>query len=434
MNITHMYKRAFTYTGIEAAFYQISLLAHQVCLYNYIGASAYGTIGTLFSFIFLAINYLNFGLDKSIAPFFHHARTSKKAFSLLIFKQIIAHIAITTSCLASFFLLLQHYEPFHTLLHAFTPITLGISCAIILAESIKRTCKTVLHLALYHRLVSMVEVVGIAGYIVTVWLYLLTSQAPSLVIFFLPMLISSFSAIIVLGIATYHYYQTLEAKHEIALQWQAIAKARCSAYAYDMSHSWHTANFLVPLFAYTHGVQLAGLLKLVSMCAHSLNSILIHIFGITTDTLFSRLKEQSTSYKEHLFAHINSHLVKTLTLIMVILLGHYPFLTLYSGMPNETIYICSLFVLLILSENSIITYERFFILEQRTWFLVACNLFTASIFWGLYYMLALHTDATKTLYILIASRACSFLIIMYAAYILWDLRTSWRTSKVTVDL
>lgn len=365
MNIQHTnIKNIFFYTGIEACIYQAMLVAHQVMLYHYVQTSFYGIISAIFSVTYVATLHLNLGLDLSFAPLFNIYRNSCAYFKQIT-QQIIANMLY--GLVATFIIYhMRDHIPY------LTSSQLIICCLLVISETTKKSLKSILHLLLAHRYIMAVEITTLCFYIVTVWSLLMWVHNPSITIIFLPMLGISCLAVCAYGyLYTIHYLTLKATSTDISKPATSyLITLRLQHYIYQVIHSVYSPNFLVSLIAMQYDIELAAVLKIVSIGLHAVNNMIRYAFGITSSVLFSYIKNMYIHEKEAIFTLVHNYLYKTLLLI-IILFGahHYIFLKHATSHHLTIIY---LFLLLILSEDVTIAYEHFFIIEEQTAFLIAC--------------------------------------------------------------
>lgn len=361
------FAKVLTYTGIESIVYQALLFTHQMFLFKTLPSSLYGKIGLLFSAIFLGVHYANMGLDISLVPLFKRATQNRHLFKQLIVQQILYTLIFATGILT---LLLSL---FHTTqyTHFYAPL-----CALlVLTETYKKNAKNVLHLAFKQRTITITEITTLLIYVGTVWGAIIIGLEPSVGLILVPMLGISLINITVYSWSIRRFYYTL-AEQQVAspIEWQYIIKMRFKNFVYQLTRSLYSGNFLVPLIASQYGLELAGLLKIISMSAYSINSMIQHIFGITSDVFFSSMKGSHKQIKTTIFAKLSSYIYHILFVLCLALFLHHRYIQFLSpNMPIEHIYIIYLFLLVLFSENIALTHEHLFIVEEKTIILIVSN-------------------------------------------------------------
>jgi hypothetical protein len=357
------YKKILAYAGIEALLYQLLLIAHQSMLYTWIDKQTYGLIGTVFSLIYLGVSITHAGFDQAVARHFQRACTDRTYYKHLIFDQAWYNLLFILPALVVLqYIFKAYYQP----LLSVSNLVLIMLC--ILIELYKKSTKNILYLMLHHRFVLVSELFHIISYISSVWLLLYNGAQPSLAIALIPLLIASSIQTIVHGaIIIRSYYQLPTTTASCRIDWLALINERCAHYVYQLTHTFYSANLLVPVLAYTHGMEFAGMLKFASMIAYSINSIIRHTFGSACTGIFSALQRASLADKQHAFAWINSYLLTagcTIFSLLCILSCIAYATNIYTWNSSITI---GVFLFLIFSEHIIITHEQFMLLEGKAW-------------------------------------------------------------------
>ncbi|MEX0849747.1 MAG: hypothetical protein WD055_05950 [Candidatus Dependentiae bacterium] len=412
--------RVLAYAGIESIVYQSMLFVHQIMLFRTLSTHLYGQIGILFSTVFLAVLYLNAGLDISLATLFQQAKQSKQHFYHLIIKQIYCNALFAIGALCIGYLIASSY------ITAFNSIYTFLLCAVlVIIESTKKTIKQVLHLSFFQRSVALTEIATLFLYVIIVWSFLLSGYTASITLVFIPFIcISSVATLLYVHNLHTHYQTLINSNEPYHINWAHIVTMRFKNYIYQISHSLYSGNFLVPIIAAQYGFELAALLKVISMSAYSINSIIQHAFGITSNVFFAHMKNMHLIHKKEFFSKISPYIYHTLFVIGLMMFLHHRYIQfLDPNLCSDHIYIIYLFLLIIFSENIALTHEHFFIIEERTNLLIACNI-------GLLIPLLITQYAlvSCSLFTLLCSllciRALSFLCISLYSWYAWKIRMS----------
>lgn len=368
-------------------------------LYRYVQPSFYGIISLIFSTIYLATLHINLGLDLSFAPLFGTYKKSSAYFKQITY-QILANIAFGL-CASS---VIYHM---HNHIACLTKSQLIICCMLAISETTKKSIKSLLHLLLAHKHIMAVEITTLCLYIFTVW-SLLMSYQPSVTIIFAPLL-----GVSCLTVCIYSYmytsYITLlpTCAHVQAPATSSQLTLRIQHYTYQVIHSLYSPNFLVSVIA-LHDIELAALLKVISVGLYAVNSMIRYIFGITSSVLFSYIKNSYMHEKEEIFALLHRYLHKTLLCTGILFIAHhYLFLNHVAYQHVTVIY---LFLLLILSEDLTIAYEHFFIIEEQTIFLIICH---AAIIVPVFLLKGLHYKHIEHLLLILMCMRGAYLVMIH---------------------
>jgi hypothetical protein len=409
------YKRILAYAGIEALVYQLLLVIHQTMLYATIDRHIYGVVGTVFSLVYLGATIINIGFDQALAAQFQTARQNR-----LAFKQLVGYQAGCNLLLAVLLLFPLYYcmATLYQLPYNSTQLVIIMLCIII--ETYKKSSKNIMYLMLRHRFIALSELMHIVSYVAAVWLSLYAGIQPSLTLFFVPLIIISAVQTGLHGVIIMRYYYQLPDADDCSIDWFSVARERCAHYLYQLSHTIYSANLLVPLFATTFGMELAGLLKFASMIAYSINSIIRHTFGAACTGIFSALQRASLADKQQAFASVDSYLITTgITILscLSMLCGIAYVCNAYAFLPIITV---GAFLLLIFSEHLIITHEQFMVLEGKAWHLFICNGIALMPLVLLYTTFT--TSVLELLVALIAAKYVSYGLIVYYTQSSWQLK------------
>lgn len=401
-------KATLSYTGIESSLYQAILFSHQYMLYQYVGAQLYGYFGTLFSLIYLSSLYLNMGLDLTIASLFNQKHNDYLFIKNILLQALLNGIfGVIALCAVG------------TIFHNYIDLTIAqlLICAlIVISEMGKKTLKTILHLLFSHRFVAINELVCLSTYIIIVWTLLLSGYKASLLLIMIPLLITSLAGLTVYLYRILLWWMTLPAASD-AQSIEKMIPLRAQNYFYQITHSLYSPNFIIPIIATQHSMELASLLKIMSMGIYAINSIIQHIFGITSTVLFSHIKQYEKKDKQLVLQTLQWYIIKIVAVVIAYSIFHYYLLC--NGEHSEHFYIVYLFLLLICSEHLMLAYEHFFIIEERTTFLSLSNT-------GLWLLIIITKNTTyvssifSLILMLVISRAIHFLVIYLYGHYYWN--------------
>ncbi len=415
-------KFALTYTSLESCIYQSALLAHQVMLYKYIEPEYYGFIGAIFSLIYLAVLYLNMGLELSIGPLVIHTQQNYACIRQL-FLQLGLNIVL--GALECMFLCIMHGL-------TMKPAELLLCGLLIVTETTKKTLKTMLYLLFFHRYVALIEGITLGIYILIIWGCLLSGYAPSIPIMFAPLLLMSIICIGMYSYPLWIWYYSVDTAIQNGIPWKRIFVLRAQNYIYQISHSLYSPNFLVPIIA-MHNIPLAGLLKMLSMVAYSVNNILQHAFGVTSTVLFAYIKKQPLRYKRMMFHALQRYLYRTILILIIGLTLHYHIIPLINpSLAKEHLYISYLFLLIMCFEHITLMYEHFFIIEESTAFLILSNFI---LFIPIMLVKLFITQSILILISLLLSMRFMYLtlVYLYGRYH-WQLQIAWPAKPLYLSL
>lgn len=428
--------RSMAWNTLEAVFYQGLLLAHQLLLFQCVGRSEYGLIGALFSFTYLVVTLINFGFDISLAPFFKTATKNKHNFKAIFFVQLIPEYFL----IATIFIIAMIFKPYfpHDWAARYQLTNALIIGLMLLAlfESTKKTFRAILHHAFLNHKTAFVEIATIVCYTAMVWGCYCMGSPLSLPVIFVPMIITSGFCCLALGWHTAQLYRRLpdplshgtDERLPMAFQLR-ILKNRFFNFLNQASHMIFSSNFLVPFFALQFGLQQASILKLVSTIVYCITIILQKVFGISSASMLSHIKESSLDNKRATFAIISNRLNQTLMAIAIFFILNFNTVISWSAAISnrQTWHLLYLFFIISFSENLFIAYEKFYITEEKADYLFIFNLIVMCLMGSMLYHA--HSVAPLALLIaIIAIRILAFLGLSALSFYHWQLRPSYTVN------
>lgn len=358
------------WNALESISYQSLLLIHNIVLFSLIPQQLYGIIGSLFSLVYLTISITNFGFDITLPAYFSHATKNKQSFrEIIIIHYVPEFFLLMALCLTFLFLPGIHANFFkHFIVH---PTLAIIVCLIILSEALKKTCRIILHLSFLNKLTTMVELISIGVYLTMVWTQILWGTPITVMLFFIPMLITSCISTLIYGFYIYELYQTLpsDTSASPAINHKKIIINRLCNYSTHLSNSLFSYNLLVPLCALAYTLEMAALLKISSTILHAITSCFRSIFGSTSEAVFSYAKNNGIEEKRSILYSINnkSNIFLLTTFFMsIVFVGFLSFLNF--NYNSYCMYVMVCIIALQFMEHALFIHEKFFIAEEKPWY------------------------------------------------------------------
>lgn len=418
------FSHGLRWNSIESIIYYTLFAIHKVISRTVVDAPLYGTIGSLFALIYLTITITNFGLDLSIAPFFKSLTMNKVCFKKFLFRQLLIQSIIY--CIAAGIILFSLSCTFFSLKQTLLldwPLLFVIAMLIVI-EGIKKSLRIILQLAFLTHITALVELFYIISYVTLFWTSYAIKQTVSLYIVFIPMLILSFISTVLLAIKVYRFYYTLTPTPTIhpSLSWKKIGNNRAVNYSYQVTKVIFSSNFLIPFFAVTFGLSTAALLEFVTAFTQFITIIIQKIFGITGQALLSLVKQENLEEKREAFSLASKKLYPLLYVILfVVLIAYKPLCAVtFPHQTEDSSLIALLFFLLLFCENFMILYEKWFIIEEKTIYLILLNGSLVMLFYGLPRIL--HTTSVIALLLLLMTlRLGSYLLLAKASFYTWKI-------------
>ncbi len=423
MNIISLRKKfvhGLRWNSIESIFYYTCLAMHQIMLCRVLSTTLYGAMGTLFSLVYLVIALFNFGFDLSIGPFFSLYKSSKLHFKKYLIRQLMGQgviyglVAIVLSII-----LRTHVLPIRLMPIISWPLAVIIGLLVV-SEGVKKSLRIVLQYAFLSHLTAAIEILYIISYMMIVWGIYLARHHISLITLFFPMFFLSLISTILLLAAVYKLYRHMPSvAAESCSTWKTIGYNRMFNYGYQVSRELFTSNFLIPFFAIKFGLSLAALLELVKPLNQFITIIIKKVFGITGQTILAHTKRMDMASKRVAFKAASTPLYRVLFFVVgALLIAFKPLVALKSSSIDEKIGI--LFFVFLFSENFILLYEKWFIIEEKTHYLIVFNSCLVLILWALLQLPRI-SSAYIMLCILIMLRFAAYAGLMVMSYIKWKL-------------
>jgi hypothetical protein len=367
------------WNAFEVIAFQIILITHQTILFYSCKNITYGLIATVLSFLYLNISILNFGLDKSLTTFYKSIISSKKNFKKIFLSQVIIQIFIMATFPATIFFILRKFEIGCQYL---TSIDLLLIFLIFITESIRKTFRAFAQLAFLNNQTAILEIISVIVYVTIFWnLYFYTGSA-GLTIALLPLLIESLISVFVLSLIIRNIYKNITLNEEYFLTVKEIIFNRVSIFITQLSSLIFSSNLILTTISFRYGLQAAAILQLSKNIINFLFLLLEKTFGITSGSLFTRIKDNNLQIKQKNY-NLSVNSVYT-SICLILIFTSSVFLFLYFLKPN--LYISQivesfLFTLAILSNTMFIPQEQILLVEKKIYFLMIGNLISALLYY-----------------------------------------------------
>lgn len=372
MSIEKKIRTSITWNTIESIIYQVILGAHQSFLYVWGGQHHYGLISTLFAFIYLTSTLIVGGFELAITPIFNEVSINRILFKRIIlvnfFKQLGWAIVIGSILILTLPIIkLPMLSP--------TIIVLAVGTAV--CEGIRKVFRVLLHLFFKSHIVAWIEVTLLMSYCISVWsgYYFLHNFPLALII--TPLFCTSFISTFIYSLMIYKEYllMTPGTTSSLRIIQAKLTRNRFTHIINTIGHALCSGNFLIPFFSALQGLEIAGLFKLVNYWCQTTTPIIQKIFGISAQASFAKIKTMPTSEKRALFFWFNTHLLRVLAVLLgsISITAFVVYALTTSGTRSVPWALIALSVLLLLSENIMIIYEKFCVAEEKSSYLLLCQ-------------------------------------------------------------
>lgn len=385
--ITEKFLSGIKWNTLEACLYQGILWGFHVILFSKFDRNFYGTVGILFSLLYIGVTLCTLGLDSALSPFIRHYTQSKRSFFSLLGRQFLPNILIYSGLLA----LVSLYDMNHFFslfgIPTLDSLFIFLFIMLLIVECVKKTIKTFLGLLFYNQQLATLEITYIILYVTTVAGLYYAHIAMTLYTIFVPVLIYSTIITGFLGALLYDCYCQFP-DHAYAIEAdleKRIIRSRIFGYINQLGHIPFSGNMLVPLFAAHLGVSQAAIAKIISTSLQSISSITNKVIGQTSEAALAHAHAYATEEKNSIFALANRYAYSIIFYTLTILcIFNYKTIVAHGFTANlHTNTMLTAFTILLLVEPLFMTYEKKYLVEEKGRYLLYYNL-TMLILFGLW--------------------------------------------------
>jgi hypothetical protein len=382
MNLIKKLNYSTKWNAFESVFYKAILATHQACLFYVASKFIYGLTSIIFALMYLTIELINLGLDRSLAQLSQTYLGNKSIFYKYLLPQLIIQGLLLVLVLL---MLINNYEiagfcfsrqfkcTFLT-----QPQWLLISF-IIICEAMRKTLRIVSQLLFLNKPAAILEMCLITIYVSTFWASILIGYQVGVYTIYIPLLLQSLVG--VCGLIYLIYPTLFKIKEDnddtTTITWKKVLQYRISNYAYQLSDMLFSGNFLIYLFGTMVGIINIGPIKLANYIAVFLKAIIERTFGLSSLAIFAKTKHLPAE-QQKIFQVAQNRL----SLFMILVLSGFLFFAFLttSISINDTAYLAMLFFGFTLTNNFLIVYEQLFIIKNKILILFILNLLSIGIF------------------------------------------------------
>ena len=452
--------KAITWNSLNLVLYKSIITLHQIGLFYALPIELYAASGVLFSGLYFIIGFLNLGFDSSLFTFFHIFIQSKQGIRYFIGQtsaKIILLMAIGI-CLSVWTL---HYPSTVFQYSSYTfPITIApYLISLCISESMRKYVETIAQLLFLNKQIAYIQVFLMLAYSAMIWSCIAVGIDITLFHIFIPLVITSWVEVLVVSRMVYTVIQKEYSSYQQqnrgdiigmtgesgALSSKIVGSEQVKQYLLQMCKNLFSPNCIFLLIAFSSSVQQSALLRLCSTTMSLLYMLFNKAIAVPTGALFSLFKRSSpfkqanldelehTEYKkafmiitERYIQIIYATLIASYTLVLISLSIHQA--------TCSTIVSMLLFIALGALEYFTITYEKWFIVHQKTSVIMRYNIYSALIGLPLVYLYYQH--ATYAAYTIIPLLTIIHAIrtivvyneIQYVAHT-WGMMPSYRVNR-----
>lgn len=413
---------------IESILYQMLFLFHHIALYRTLDSVTYGTVGILFSLLYLTVALVNLGLDHSIAVFYPLCTKSKQHFRAILAPHCITHVAILILlALFSFLFGSAYINHYFTIEVSF--LTLVCLTLLVISEAIKKTLRTLLQFAFMNKVTTLVEVTYFFLYLILIWGSYYFGKELNTHTILVPFLLTSLASTTLLALHLLKWYQTLPPSHPDPLPHNLQKRFifnRIMNSINNIGRHLFTNNFIVALFALKFGIPLAGTAKFIGSFSEFLGTLINKTFSRMSNALLSQTRHKSIEEKKETFSFLTYTIHQSIYCSLIMLIINYQIIQKFNSTQTALSW-SSLVLLLILPllDHLFIAYEKFFITEERTDYLIAFNIIAIALLYMVMY--SPFSSPFFILSALFAIKLVVFCMMNYVAYQYWSLKPNWNT-------
>jgi len=414
----------FRWSFSGSIFFEASHLLHNFALFSFLGTSAYGLIGSLFSIIYLVIHITDLGFETSFAPFIGVATQNKKSFRRLFPLYVLPQIIfLSLGFLFVYFLFPVFFNQSSQLP---SPI---LFFSLVICEGLRIFFRRFLHNIFFSRVTVIVELILAIAYYAAVWIpHLVFGHPLTAKLIFTPFLFNSLFATFIFIATILRFYRTLPCNNLgfSSGLFVRIFRARYFNYFIGIEAFLISGNFLVPFFAISFGLAQAGLFKIASVISHSIRALIKSAIHFPGNALLATIKTQPLKTKLRAFYSLSTKLNQIIFFIFTFLLINHSLI--HSSSSKAAWFYALIFVGITLVHQLFVVYEQFYVIEEFASKLFMIKSIEFILFYILIFANKLLTPATTLIYIAII-QFFSFALLAFHAYRRWKIKPHFTVGR-----
>lgn len=366
--------------------------------------------------MYLSVHIFSFEGGNALVPFassIAHAPNREEIISrFLVFPQLIINIIGST---------LLHTFATQLFLPSPRPIYVTLAVAISTIEGIRSSLRSLAYTMAEARPIIQAEIVITAGYFAFIWIaHLLFGMTLNVQTILIPFLASSITgATYLLNVVYLRPTQLPRLRHPVLPTCRQNIEARLSLTMLHLPKNLFSSNFLIPFFAKTVNLELAGIMKLASEVAQAIKSIIKSSIGYSANAVFSTFVTNRTEAFDMLWYTLTNGLMAA---IVISLIGSAPcFIT--SNLYSHGILLAS-FSFIYIIDYLYVLYEHFFIVANKSGIVAKYRFTEAAI--SAVIILSAHNKPFIVIGTLILTRLISLTLTIWKTHQLWKIRPRLR--------
>lgn len=418
--VNTLYHKSLGWYSASAIYYRILYHTYLLLLYTCVDQYTFGCIGTIFSLIYLFVEYGDGGYSETIAPFFNKSAQSPQKLKLFIVRQW--HLTIL------WFIVISAGTTYFLARNNWYCLSYGLPIALIcIAEITQKIIKKFLQLSWHYKLVACIENITITVFLTLLILqwYFVHFYSTHIIIWYMAAAtvvnVTIFICIFIYWIQksnrnVVHHNNSQEGggypSYKILLWTRFLALC-------NKGVAWvYSSNALVPIIAYATGVETVAYIKLFGSLMHTLLIIVEHSYGINTEVLLTHVPNHTDTSIHVSKIPYYSKFLKLIGLSICIV-NSIGFLYLWHTKNQVVSYISIiilLYCMLLASKTILFPIEKLYFIQLKAFFFciakTACMVFS---FFILQWMA--HSSIITILLLLLCARVLFLYCIWHASMI-----------------
>lgn len=425
MFMRRYFRSSFNWNLGGSIFYELTKTINQAALLWHIPYSLYGIIGITLSLIYIASRLSDLGAAHSFTSLYRYSTQSKKIFFRFLIINCILPSTIA-ACMAScivFFILNKL-----NILKYYGTVGLCIITMLIIGETLRGILRSFLHIALYSKIIVILELASFLGYLLGIWYCIITRNLSSQLFLSIHLIDSSFIVCAFL-LLLYKKYTTLPNSN--GLNFEKISQfqihyLKTKAMLARLSKDLVSHNTLTTLAGFFWGSEHSGNFFFVSNATNSVQAIIKNCITYPGNAFLANITNHNKKNAFGIMA--NYFLYLFIPCVVIGLTYHDKIFTILGTTSNSipTFWIAPLTIILIAIDLLFSLYEQFYLAHK-----IALRLFFLKTFeFCILAYLLFHINTffiESTLLILVATKLFCILTIIIDAYRIWKIHLPLHT-------
>jgi hypothetical protein len=396
------FKIALRWNFIESSYYQLLLILHYYVLHHVAAASLFKIMGPLFALVYSLRTIVELGIEPDLASNFANFSRSQphlKNFLIARFLKPCTLFFFPILCATGLF--------FYPLLIAHSWLLVVMLTLQLILEVLKKVLKIVIGLAFLNKQIAYIESWSISAYLGLFWLGYAFGAPLSIEYIFGLYLCTLSITTLWFSSLFYSWYKTLPKQGEDSII-QLHTSTRLYGFAYQVINMLFSGNFLVPFFALQCTSVDPGIFYLANTLTYSINRIIRHTFGYSSQALFATIKgERENSFSALQISTRYLYHALAASLFGCGLLYCYSFVSHTAALMPLTL--LALFFLVQFLENGMVALDQFLLVFDHARFILYYTVATFLCIVPIWYY-ASSCGPLNTLTLLFILRSCCVMV------------------------